>query len=77
MGLLRVRRAGRSQVPRTGNFGDCHGVGDGIFEFRFFIGPGYRVYFISDSTDRIVVLNGGDHDSQSRDIPIAIEEAQR
>ena len=64
------------RVETTGNFGDYHSVGDEVFEFRFFIGPGYRVYFIYTSTDAVVVLHGGGHDSQDRDIRIAKQEAQ-
>ena len=37
-------------------------------ELRFFFGPGYRVYFAEDGDTIVVLLSGGDKDSQSRDI---------
>ncbi len=44
---------------------------------RFHYGPGYRVYFIQEGTHVVVLLCGGDKDSQERDIKraeqIAIE----
>ena len=30
---------------KMGNFGKCEPVGDGVFELKFKLGPGYRVYF--------------------------------
>ena len=64
------------RIENTGNLGDFHGVGDGVSELRFFFGPGYRVYFIFQDTD-IVLLCGGDHSSQEADIRLAKQEAQR
>ena len=51
-----------------GNPGDSRGVGDGIFEFRIHFGPGYRVYFVRRDEVVIVLLCGGDKDSQQADI---------
>jgi putative addiction module killer protein len=51
-----------------GNYGDCKPVGDGVFELRFFFGSGYRVYFGESANDLVILLCGGDKDSQDRDI---------
>ncbi|WP_028988790.1 type II toxin-antitoxin system RelE/ParE family toxin [Thermithiobacillus tepidarius DSM 3134] len=51
--------------------GDVEPVGDGISELRIHYGPGYRVYFKSHGATIIVLLCGGDKDSQARDIKTA------
>ena len=51
-----------------GNFADTRPVGSGISEMRINVGPGYRVYFIREGTSVVVLLCGGDKDSQQRDI---------
>lgn len=56
------------RVETTGNLGDAHPVVQGISEMRFHFGPGYRVYYIRDGAHVIVLLCGGDKDSQERDI---------
>jgi len=30
---------------RTGNFGMCESLGDGVWELKFDLGPGFRIYF--------------------------------
>ena len=51
-----------------GNYGDFKPVGEGVNELRFFFGAGFRVYFAEDGDTLVVLLCGGDKDSQSRDI---------
>ncbi|MBT3391762.1 MAG: type II toxin-antitoxin system RelE/ParE family toxin [Chloroflexi bacterium] len=52
----------------SGNYGDYKMVGGGVHELRFFFGPGYRVYFGEDGDKIVVLLIGGDKNSQRRDI---------
>lgn len=54
----------------VGNFGDCKHLGNGIWELRIALGPGYRVYFGEDG-DRVVLLQGGSKKTQTQDIKIA------
>ena len=70
---LRDRRAiarinARLRNASLGNLGDTRSVGDGIFEMRIHYGPGYRLYFIREGQAVIVLLCGGDKESQRRDI---------
>ncbi len=57
--LLRVQQ---------GNYGDVEPIGDGLSELRLFFSPGYRVYFGEDAGSIVVILCGGDKNSQNRDI---------
>lgn len=67
-GATRNRIRQRVARLRLGNFGDTRSVGDGVFELRVHLGPGYRVY-IGRQGDRVVILLcGGDKGSQARDI---------
>lgn len=54
-----------------GNPGDTRPVGDGVMELRIDYGPGYRVYYIRQGRDIVVLLAGGDKSSQPRDIAAA------
>jgi len=57
-----------------GNFGDVKSVDDSISELRFFIGPGYRIYYtILDENTIVLLLNGGDKSTQKKDIDNAKE----
>jgi putative addiction module killer protein len=60
--MMRLDRVGE------GHFGDAKSVGEGIGELRIDAGPGYRIYFARYGRTVIVLLCGGDKDSQDRDI---------
>jgi putative addiction module killer protein len=67
-GMSQKRILARIRRVEQGNYGDYKAVGDGIFELRLFFGSGYRVYFGEDDETLVVLLMGGDKDSQDRDI---------
>lgn len=71
------RAAARVQVRidrlASGNPGDVKPVGRGVSELRIDYGPGYRVYYLQDGQQLIVLLCGGSKSGQDRDI----EAAQR
>ena len=56
---------------RRGLFGDCKPVGEGVYELRIFIGPGYRVYLGLKDKAWVILLCGGDKNHQDRDIRAA------
>lgn len=59
---LRVRQM------EAGNLGDVEPIGEGISEARIHYGPGYRLYFIEEGPVIIILLCGGNKNSQKRDI---------
>lgn len=52
----------------AGHWGDVRPVGGGVSELRVHYGPGYRVYVAKRGLTWVVLLGGGDKDSQPRDI---------
>lgn len=61
------------RIQETGNLGDYKNLGDGVFEFRLHFASGYRIYFGKDGNTLIILLCGGDKNSQSQDIKKAKE----
>lgn len=66
----------RLDRARLGNLGDHKHLGDGVWELRFDCGPGYRVYFAKEDNRLILLLIGGDKDTQKRDIAQATDYLQ-
>jgi len=60
--LMRIIRA------ENGNLGDVKSVGDNVFEMRIFVGKGYRVYYTLNNGKIILLLSGGNKDTQKQDI---------
>jgi putative addiction module killer protein len=69
----RARAAIAARLFRLANglSGDVSPVGEGISELRIHYGPGYRIYFRHSGAEIIVLLCGGDKNSQERDIRTA------
>ena len=69
---LAIRAIDRRIVKlRGGHFGDHKNLGGGLLELRLFLGPGYRLYCTIKNGRLILILVGGDKDSQDRDIAYA------
>jgi putative addiction module killer protein len=64
----RARIRVRIDRLRLGNPGDAHAVGAGVWELRIDYGSGYRVYFAQSGPTTLILLWGGDKDTQGADI---------
>jgi putative addiction module killer protein len=76
LGRLRDHRAKALIAARLfrlsrGVAGDTTAIGEGVSELRVHFGPGYRIYFLQNGTEIVVLLCGGDKGSQKRDIETA------
>lgn len=64
----RAKLAIRFRRISQGIFGDIKPVGEGVFELREDVGPGYRIYLGRHGSASVVLLVGGKKDSQKSDI---------
>jgi putative addiction module killer protein len=60
----------------SGNPGDVKAVGGGVSELRIDYGPGYRVYYKKQGRKLIILLAGGDKNTQTKDIKTALRLAK-
>jgi putative addiction module killer protein len=58
----------RLERLKMGNFGIAEPVGGGVYELKFYIGPGYRVYFAKVGFDIVLMCCAGDKKTQPKDI---------
>ena len=65
--VARIRSRLR-RIEESGNLGDHRLVGDDVFELRLQFGAGYRIYFGKIGNETILLLRGGDKDSQRQDL---------
>jgi putative addiction module killer protein len=68
--LIARRIAVRLTRIEAGLMGDVKYF-DGMGEIRIDYGPGYRLYFVKRGNTVVILLCGGDKDSQKRDIELA------
>lgn len=73
----RARIVARVEAAKSGNFGDCEPVGDGVSEMRVDFGPGYRIYFMREAAACYLLLCGGDKSTQRADIARAHRMARQ
>jgi putative addiction module killer protein len=64
----RARIKARLDRVENGNFGDYKPVGSGVMELRIDYGQGYRLYFTQVGTTIVLLLCGGDKNTQNQDI---------
>lgn len=58
---------------RMGNLGEWRSLGEGVGELKIDFGPGYRIYFGQEGQKLIILLCGGDKNTQTKDIKKALE----
>ncbi len=69
----KIRILARIDRVSHGNFGDVKEIDNPLTEMRFFFGSGYRIYYVIQENTIVLLLNGGDKDSQKKDIERAKE----
>lgn len=67
----------RIDRAEDGNFGDCKPIGEGVSEMRIHLGPGYRVYFMQQGYEIVILLAGGNKSSQGHDVEQALQLARQ
>ena len=72
----RARVQARIERLATGNPGDVEPVGEGVSELRINYGPGYRVYYKKRGRELVILLAGGDKNTQAKDIKAALRLAR-
>ncbi len=75
---LRARARVLARIERlaTGNPGDVAPVGEGVSELRIDYGPGYRVYYKQFGEFLVILLAGGDKQTQTKNIKTALRLAR-
>ena len=68
---LRVKVIRRIERIYDDNFGDFKQIEPNLYELRFTLGKGYRIYYTIQDDVLVLLLNAGDKSKQSKDIELA------
>ncbi len=68
---LRVKIIRRIERIYDDNFGDYKKLYSDLYELRFTLGKGYRIYYTIQNDVIVLLLNAGDKSKQSKDIELA------
>ena len=68
---LRVKVIRRIERIYDDNFGDYKQLDTNLYELRFTLGKGYRIYYTIQNNILVLLLNAGDKSKQSKDIELA------
>ena len=68
---LRVKVIRRIERIYDDNFGDYKQLDSNLYELRFTLGKGYRIYYTIQNEVIVLLLNAGDKSKQSKDIELA------
>lgn len=63
----------RLRQVELGNLGDHKNLGEGLWELRLHLGPGFRIYYTIQNGCLIIVIAGGAKGMQAKDIQHARE----
>ena len=66
--VTRIRIQSRLTRLLENNFGDHKKIDNEISELRFKFGSGYRIYYTEVDNIIVLLINGGDKSTQSKDI---------
>jgi putative addiction module killer protein len=72
----RARVLVRIERLATGNLGNVAPVGEGVSELKIDYGPGYRIYFKQFGEQIVILLAGGNKNTQAKDIKITLRLAR-
>jgi putative addiction module killer protein len=61
----------RLERIRLGNLGQNRSLGDGVYELKIDLGPGFRIYYGKIGLQVILLLCAGDKKTQKKDIELA------
>lgn len=68
---IRVKVVKRLERIYEGNFGNYKLIAPNLYELKFKVGKGYRVYYTIQGDTIVLLLNAGDKFHQAKDIEIA------
>ena len=68
---VRVKIIRRIERIYDDNFGDYKQIESNLYELRFTLGKGYRIYYTIQNDVLVLLLNAGDKSKQSKDIELA------